>query len=1398
MATMELFSVNRSQDEILRSELSFPGSAINTIALHLVIPDQTPEAVAAAANMVFAGADIFSAELVQLDNTWGFKPGAKQPPCCVLSAPQSHKTAVCRAQEQDAQPLDFPRQLCSATVTPLIEGGAFLHIRFHHLLLDGYGMSLFAQAVLDLLEKKDIELPPFFETAENKTSDAEDDLFWRRCFSDADWQPAIFPTKDPSCKKTTRWAKSDFVTPEALNSYARRHEVTPAYVFATALALYLFQASGKPDVVLLMPRLNRSLTQRKTLGCYMQLVPVRVHLSAQDSFFEACRKVQSAARESSAHKNIGYHRILRILREESETQDYFSEYGLNFYRLAMSTSLKHTLTFSVAGQQRNHLTLNVFHTAEGYSVAFDSLDDVYTDERISYFHESLRMLMNAGLSEVPALPQAVPCPAEIQKLDRIRGKVLSLDKTATISSMFLQVAQHLPDRPALYAGNTTLTFRELADQASCLAGALLERGMHPGDRVAYALKRDGRLIPTMLGISLAGGVFVPVDPDYPKDRIEYILNDCGAAFLISSPEVDIPTVGNRLFVDDLLQGPPLRSLPTIKQSDPAYMIYTSGTTGRPKGVILSHRGIVNIVHPDNNPFNRDMLRYGHGLVAIGSVSFDISLFEILVPLLNGLFVEFGDEVSMYDAGALAECIHRHHADMLHCTPSRLLAYLANPKFGEAMHQVKLVLAAGEVLPPRLVKKMWDSFGVRLYNGYGPTETTIGATITEANDSESIGTPIANTSILLLNPAGGRVPYGSVGEICVQGVGVGLGYRNREQETRERFTLWNGQPLYHTGDMGYFLEDGRLHYGGRNDRQIKLRGLRIELSEIERVMEEYAGVREAHCLVRKIHQTEHLVGFYTQDTGAEVDIDLLRDHLKGRLTPYMVPDVLKCLEQMPQTPGGKTDLRALQKEPVDLQQSYRAPENEVEQAICTAYAEVLELERVGADDNFFELGGDSLSAAQLLLEVEQALNLDETSLTYSQLYQYPTPALLTQCLAGSAEQNESYSLENLDYSGIDSYLQTHSNPEAKQRPLGNVLLTGATGYLGVHILLDLLQRPELCGHIYCLVRSKGKLTAERRIKGALFYYGEEDFSEIFGSKWSVLEGDITQVSAFSEKFDQPLNTIINAAANVAHFAYGDTLRKTNTDSVDQLIRLAQEKKAVLCQISTISVGGFVTPACQGRTFSEQNLYIGQSIQNGYIYSKYLAEQHMLRAAVDAGCRIKIMRVGNLQGRRRDGEFQMNMRTNAFTRQLSAYIKTGFVPRSVYEATVNFSPVDDTAHHIVTLCATDDSAAVFHVYPPQEVAYENLFKALHTMHHPVEILEDEAFDALFQQLKKTTEGRKQIEGLLTERQTALAEQVPIVQSVTNETLKKLGAQWPSQTQNYLNNYLLALDTLDLFED
>lgn len=1389
--TVEKFELNRSQSEIVLSEEVFSGSALNTISVTMYFEKFSAGEVAAACDRVFQSSDVFSAALVKEDNDYFFYSNARDVLPCVIGGKKNAGEADKYFSELNARPMDFPKELYRAEAFELAEGGCALIVRFHHIITDGFGMCVFAQRVADEIEGRGVRKSVFFENhVHEATCNAQEDVeFWQTYFSDNTAEPAIFTEEAEGFGKSELPVLLDKDVQTVAKKISERCGVALPYVYAAAYAVYLRGATDRSDAAFLMARLNRSSSEMETIGCYTLLVPVRVHISSEDSFDEVCRAVSASAKAASAHKSIGFSLIMRTFRETSGLGGSPSMYGFNWYSRPLQSETPIRLQFSTAGEMQGYLTWNIFTGKDGLHSDLELRNGIYDTVRGEYIFDSLCAIIRSGEENPPVRSIALTAHKETERLSTICGAEYKIDGLATIPSLLRCAAKRYGTAPALYADGRSFTFSELDALTDNIAKNLIVKGVQSGDRVAFMLKRSALLIPTLFGISKAGAAFIPVDPAYPEDRIAHILNDSQAKILITDSGTNDSIKASDLF-EECTQNV---EFPEISQNDIAYMIYTSGTTGKPKGVMLSHRGIVNIVHPENNPFNKDIVKNGHGIVAIGSICFDISLFEIFVPLFNGKFVVLGNERAMVDASALSECITRYGADILHCTPSRIAAYLKDSAFQKAIKNIGMILSAGEVLPGNLVLMLKEKYNIRIYNGYGPTETTIGATISEAGDCETIGRPIGNTGILLLNSEGNTVPYGAVGEICVYGNGVGLGYYRRDEETQKKFVEYDGRRIYRTGDLGHFSEDGRLIYHGRCDRQIKLRGLRIELSEIENVMLAFPNIEQAVCHVKKTGRSEHLIGFYTHTEGKDVS-DELKAHLKRHLTEYMVPDTLFKLDEMPQTSGGKLDMRALDKIEVKFEKSFVAPKNREEEIICQAFAEVIEeADEIGAEDNFFEAGMDSLSATFFLLKIEEAI--PNVKVEYGDIFAYPTAVLLAEKMQ-SGKQRQGFAIDGYDYSGFEGIVNRDVTSPVCECPMGNILLTGATGYLGIHILLELLKAPERFDKVFCLVRPKGKMTAVKRLSNALFYYGENDYSELYGMKWEVVEGDVTD-SSLTDMICEPVHTVLHAAANVAHFAHDDSIEKANVGGISNMIEFALAKKARVCHISTISVAGVVERGRELPLFTERDLYIGQEIYNRYIWSKYLAEYELMRAAVDKGIPFVIMRVGNLQGRISDGEFQMNMKSNNFTRCLSSYVKIRTVPQSVFESTVNFSPVDEVARMIVSFSAANRANAVYHVIPETETAYTDIFSALRETGYEIKVVSDEEFEELLNKYKHDPDRREDIEGLLTEKPNSNYRDVTLTQSDTARVLKLLGKQWAPITEEYLRKYISALDQLNMFE-
>lgn len=369
--------LDRSQSEIVMSEEVFPNSALNTISVTMFFEKFSAEEAARACDMVLESADVFSAALVKENNSYFFCPRSKAIKKCSVSSPKTREEAEAHIAKLDRQHMDFPRELYSAEAFDIAEGGSALTLRSHHVLMDGYGMSVFAQRVTDVLEGRDIPISEFFGDLGNVAADPEKDAaFWREYFADNDSEPVVFGEKAEGCGKTTvPFAVSEEVQSAALN-IAERCGVTLPYVYAAAYSIYLRGATGKPDVVFLMARAGRTPEQSDIIGCYTLVVPVRVHISADDSFDDACRAVSASAKDASAHKSIGFTSIMKTLREEYGMTEP-SMYGFNWYNKVLQSDTPIRLRFSTSGEMRDHLMWNIFADKDGISSDFACRDGVY-------------------------------------------------------------------------------------------------------------------------------------------------------------------------------------------------------------------------------------------------------------------------------------------------------------------------------------------------------------------------------------------------------------------------------------------------------------------------------------------------------------------------------------------------------------------------------------------------------------------------------------------------------------------------------------------------------------------------------------------------------------------------------------------------------------------------------------------------------------------------------------------------------------------------------------------------------------------------------------------------------------------------------------------------------------
>ena len=657
-------------------------------------------------------------------------------------------------------------------------------------------------------------------------------------------------------------------------------------------------------------------------------------------------------------------------------------------------------------------------------------------------------------------------------------------------------------------------------------------------------------------------------------------------------------------------------------------------------------------------------------------------------------------------------------------------------------------------------------------------------------------PMANIKMMIIDKYRNLLPAGAPGELLIIGNGVGRGYVGKPEMTADKFIVFEGRKAYRSGDLARWNHHGKVEFMGRMDNQVKLRGLRVELDEIENVMNRYPAVKSSVVLVKEKDGSQFLCGYFVAER--QVDYQNLTCFMQKYLTSYMVPGVLMQLPELPLTNNGKVDKRALPEPDYTLEKkNYVEPRTELQRRLCEIFAMALGVDKIGIEDDFFENGGTSLSASKVAMKCMSA----GIGVSYADLFEYKTPLALERYLTGGSSQNgQEHQDERRDKDGQVLVRNTAEHvDEITPSDIGNVLLTGATGFLGAHILKTMIETTD--NTIYCLLRQGSAPSLEKRLKSMLVYYFSNPYEELFGNRIVVIEGDITDEGKMEALKLYDFDRVINCAACVKHFSADDTLERVNYQGVLHLIRLCSETGRELIQISTVSVAGENV----GQKFPvekkihENELDFGQCITNKYIDTKFRAEKAVLEA-VGKGMRGRVIRVGNLMSRVSDGEFQINSVTNGFMRTLRGYVALGKFPVSLLDTPAEFSPIDSTAEAIVKIVGARGDFSVFHAYSSYVIQMADVVEQMNSLGIAIETVSDEEFEASLQKALEDERKNQLISGLiayLPGAQEAGGAYIDADNSFTTKILYRLGFKWPMPDKDYLRNALKALETLGFFD-
>jgi amino acid adenylation domain-containing protein len=968
-----------------------------------------------------------------------------------FSGPQREVEARSFVWEEARRPFDLARgPLLRAKLLRLGDDDHLLVFSMHHIISDGWSIGVLVREVSEIyssfvagrpspLPELPIQYADFSAWQRELSSGPalQKQLeYWKQKLAGV--EPLMLPTDKPRSPMqrqpgaTTRVKLSTELT-EALNALGRKQCVTLYMTLLAAFQALLCRYAQQYDISVGTPVAGRSRSETEALiGNFINMLVLRNDLSGNPDSIALLQRVKETTLEAQAHQDVSFEKLVEALlshRDLSRSPLFQVVFGLlNQPWTGLHLGEAKLLPFDVhTSAAQFEITLLLGETGlglEGYIEYNTGLFEAATIERLADHYSRLL----TGMASAPQLPilslNILGAEERRMLLEDFNATAIPVPAT-TVVRLFEEQAERSPGATAVQYEEDSLSYAQLNCRANQLARRLRQLGVGPESRVGLLLERSFEMVVGILATLKAGAAYVPLDPDYPPERLNYMLESAQVKALLTQTRLrqHLPAFSNPVLVLDVederekIAEQKAENLNTALLSEhAAYIIYTSGSTGRPKGVVNTHGGLLNRLLWMQEEYQLDATDV---VLQKTPFSFDVSMWEFLWPLVTGAKLVVARPKGHQDPDYLAILISNQQITTLHFVPSMLAVFLDGGRPSQCA-SIRRVICSGEALPVELARQCLESMPwAELHNLYGPTEAAIDVTYWKCRANESranvpIGKAISNIRLYVVSEEMQPTPLGVPGELCLAGVGLARGYWGRGDLTAERFipdslSGRSGERLYRTGDLARWLPDGQLEYLGRIDHQVKVRGFRIELGEIEAALQECAGVRQAVVIAQADQAGDkrlvaYVVSGQKDEAGGSSEkgprVDQLREHLLGKLPEYMVPHIFVELESLPLNHNGKIDRKSLpQSEKEQPQQEYVEPRSQTETTLCRLWQEILRCERVGIHDNFFKLGGHSLLAAQLATRIRGSFHVD---VPLREMFESPTVARLAGVIDRAAQ------------------------------------------------------------------------------------------------------------------------------------------------------------------------------------------------------------------------------------------------------------------------------------------------------------------------------------------------------------------------------------------------------------
>ena len=1291
---------------------------------------------------------------------------------------------------------------------PLLRVGVHkntIMVDMHHIITDGGSMPVFLNELNELYMGRSLRNTPvqYKQFAVEQKDHTESEKYWLSVYNEE--VPVLEINTDyhrgqkQSFNGSAIYDAIDIDLHNRILAFCKTQNITPYVFYMSGFNILLSKFSGNEDIVVGTPISGRDAKYLDTIGMFVNTIALRNKPVGTKSVAEFLQEVKENSVNAINHQDYPYGELVKKL--DVHTPDRNPLFDVMF------AYQSEQMTVVVFGDKKAELlpvpiitskydfTFNVMPRDNDVVIMVEYCTDLYKERTMRRFIDGYKLILEQLLCGKKLLmdTDAITEMEKQKLLYEFNDTAADYPRDKCIHQLFEEQVERTPNNIALKFGDRSFTFAELNELANGLAVELQNQGVSNGDVVAIIAKRSYHIVVAMLAIFKCGAAYLPIDYNYPEDRINTIATDAQCKAILTY-DVDY-SEENLIVIPDKIA--PIKDNPVCNAApkDVCGIIYTSGSTGTPKGTLLHHQGLVNYT------FGNDAL-YEGGSCNIGFAiyTFDAFFLDLIPPMLRGKTSVMATEEEQFNQIAFENLIKNNPNCNLFITPAKFKQFVDNRRDMDFYKNIHSICIGGEVFLQEFIGMFSED--TKVYNVYGPTECSMWMLeCPVVNGDVTLGKPMKNVQVYILDKNNAIVPIGVKGELCIAGDGVGAGYLNRPELTAEKFidNPFGKGKLYKTGDLAYWREDGNIVYVGRNDFQVKIRGLRIELGEIENAICGIDGISQAVVVVRKNNEGRQLIcAFYT---GIEVDAKDIRSHIGKKLPKYMLPHIFTHLEEMPLTSSGKINRKALPEVSLDNltnESEHVAPETQMQKKLCHLMEDILGISPIGITDDFFDYGGDSLKAITFVSEAHS----EGIYFSLQNVFDYPTIKELCTCIEEGDKQVISYA--DVDFTAVNKVLAKNKVEHItapQKRDVGNILLAGATGYLGIHILADYLDNDT--GMAYCLVRGKDKEDSEKRLRELLSFY--------FGDKHTGMERiKVVCADLQKDKFGlsdveygdllSRVDMVINCAASVKHYGSYKYFYEANVETTKRLIEFCKAADAKLVHTSTLSVSGnafgdsfdgYISE--EEKHFYESSLYIDQPLENVYGRSKFEAEKAVLDAMVD-GLQANIMRMGNLTNRISDGQFQKNHESNAFLQRVKGVLELGLFPEYLIKDTnySEFTPIDEAANAVMTIARHfSTEQTVFHINSIKVVCFDKLVEIINQLRYDLKLVSGAVFTEALRQTAKQTGTEHIFETFINDMdendQLNYDSNIRIENDFTVQYLKLLGFEWSDIDIEYLRKYV-----------